>query len=395
MSNFDSLLFYTHRPPVVMTKGEGMTLWDENGKAYLDFLAGWAVNALGHCPPAVALALAKQSTALVNASPAFYNRPMIDYANLLTSRSGLDRAFFTSTGAEANESAIKLARKYGRAKKNNAHHIITTLRGFHGRTLATMSATGKPGWGDMFAPQVSGFSHVPFNDLAAIEQSITKETCAVMLELIQGEGGVYVADNDYVHGLRALCNEHDVLLIVDEVQTGFGRTGTLFACDSYGVRPDIMTLGKGIGAGFPLSAMLAIESLNIFEPGDQGGTYTGQPLAMAVGCAVLMEIEEKALCKHAQKMGDLIKNKLHALADDFPISNIRGKGLMIGFDVPEGIAQTVVDDCRDRGLLINAPSTSSLRMVPALIVSPNDIDCAFSILKESLISFDLNVPLLS
>lgn len=279
-----SILFTAVRPEVVMEKGEGMYLWDTDGKKYLDFIGGWAVNCLGHCPSVITDALNKQASLLINASPTFFNKPMIELAKLLTSISCFDRVFFTSTGAEANEGAIKLARKYGTKYLNGAFEIITTISSFHGRTLATMSATGKKHWQDLFGPRLPGFIHVPYNDIDAMSAAIGSNTCAIMIEPVQGEGGVNIASVAYISALRKLCDDKGILLIFDEIQTGIGRTGKMFAYEHYGIEPDIMTLAKGIGGGFPLSAMLAKEKLNIFDPGDQGGTLPVSllqwPLAM-------------------------------------------------------------------------------------------------------------------
>ncbi len=380
----ENLLFNTHRPDIIMEKGTGMYLWDTEGKKYLDFIGGWAVTCLGHCPAAIANALEKQSKELVNASPAYFNVPMIQFARLLTDISCFDRVFFTSTGAEANEGAIKLARKYGSRNLNGAFEIITTVSGFHGRTLAMMSATGKKHWEPLFAPKVSGFKHVPFNDLNAVRTAISPNTCAIMLELIQGEGGVNPADIEYVKGLRELCDKHGILLIFDEIQTGLGRTGTMFCYEQYGIEPDIMTLAKGIGGGFPLSAMLAKEKYNIFEPGDQGGTYCGQPLAMAVGIAVVNELIEKGLPHNAEVQGEYIKEKLLSIKDKYKLENIRGKGLLLAFDLPDSKGPEIVEQCLKNGLLVNSPNPKMIRLMPALIIRKEDIDLMVEILSGVL-----------
>lgn len=379
-----SVLFTAARPEVVMEKGSGMYLWDTEGKKYLDFIGGWAVNCLGHCPGVISKALEKQACELVNASPSFYNKPMIQFAMLLTECSCFDRVFFTSTGAEANEGAIKLARKYGAKFLGGAYEIITTVNGFHGRTLATMSATGKKQWESLFAPKVAGFRHVPLNDIGAVLAAVNDNTCAIMLEPIQGEGGVIEAGDEYVKALRNLCDEKGILLIFDEVQTGIGRTGKLFAYEHYGIEPDIMTLGKGIGGGFPLSAMLTKEKLNIFEPGDQGGTYSGQPLAMAVGFAVVKEVMEKNLPMNAAVQGGYIIEKLNSIKDKFCLSNIRGKGLLIAFDLPEEKGAEVVSECLKQGLVVNSPKPSTLRLIPPLTVSGKDIDEMMLLLCKAL-----------
>ena len=380
----DTILFTAARPDVVMEKGEGMYLWDTDGNKYLDFIGGWAVNCLGHCPAAISEALREQSSLLVNASPTFFNKPMIELAKLLTDISCFDRVFFTSTGAEANEGAIKLARKYGSKYLNGAYEIITTVSSFHGRTLATMSATGKKLWEDLFKPKLPGFRHVPYNDIAAMAAAVSSDTCAIMLEPVQGEGGVIVADPAYITALRKLCDEKGILLIFDEIQTGIGRTGKMFAYEHYDIEPDIMTLAKGIGGGFPLSAMLTKEKYNIFDAGDQGGTYTGQPLAMAVGLAVINEVMGKKLPERAEIMGDYIKERLNELTLRYHIKNIRGSGLLIAFDIPEPTGKKIVEECLKKRLILNSPQPSSIRLMPPLIVTKYDIDSMMDILSGVL-----------
>ncbi len=379
-----SILFTTVRPEVVMEKGEGLYLWDTDGKKYLDFVGGWAVTSLGHSPAVIAKALARQSKVLVNASPSFLNIPMIEYARLLVNRSCFDRVFFASSGAEANEGAIKLARKYGSLYRDGAFEIITTVNSFHGRTLATMSATGKKKWKNLFEPKVPGFIHVPLNDFAALKAAVNSRTCAVMLEPIQGEGGVFEVDFDYIRQLRQLCDEQGILLIFDEVQTGLARTGKLFAYQHYGVEPDVMTLAKGIGGGFPLAALLVKERFNIFEAGDQGGTYSGQPLAMAVGLAVMQEVLEKNLVDNAAMQGEYIQKKLREIAARFRLTNIRGKGLLLAFDLPTEQGAEVVAACLRQGLLVNSPQPATIRLMPALIVNTAEIDWMTEILANVL-----------
>ena len=379
-----SILFTTVRPEVVMEKGEGLYLWDTDGKKYLDFVGGWAVTSLGHSPAVIAKALARQSKVLVNASPSFLNIPMIEYARLLVNHSCFDRVFFASSGAEANEGAIKLARKYGSLYRQGAIEIITTVNSFHGRTLATMSATGKKKWENLFEPKVPGFIHVPLNDFAALKAAVNSRTCAVMLEPIQGEGGVFEVDSDYIQQLRQLCDEQGILLIFDEVQTGLARTGKLFAYQHYGVEPDVMTLAKGIGGGFPLAALLVKERFNIFEAGDQGGTYSGQPLAMAVGLAVMQEVLEKNLVDNAAMQGEYIQKKLREIAARFRLTNIRGKGLLLAFDLPTEQGAEVVAACLRQGLLVNSPQPATIRLMPALIVDTAEIDAMTEILANVL-----------
>ena len=379
-----SLLFVTSRPSTVMEKGKGMYLWDTEGKNYLDFIGGWAVTALGHCPESIHEAIINQSQTLINASPSFYNKPMIEFAKLLTDNSCFDRVFFASTGSEANEGAIKLARKYGQKNLKGAYEIITTVNGFHGRTLATMSASGKSIWDKLYEPKVAGFIRVLFNDIEAIKAAITKNTCAIMLEPIQGEGGVNEAEKAYIEAISALCEETGILLIFDEVQTGIGRTGTLFAYEQYGIEPDIMTLAKGIGGGYPISALLTKEKLNIFEPFDQGGTYCAQPLGMAVGLAVVSEIINKNICNNVKTQGEYIKEKLKEIKERYELKNIRGKGLLIAFDLPNEKGNEIVGECLKNGLIINSPRPSIIRLMPPLIVTKDDIDIMFEILCSVL-----------
>lgn len=378
------LLKVTERPKIVMDKGKGLYLYDTDGNAYLDFIGGWAVNCLGHSPQAISDVLAEQSKNLVNASPSFYNRPMLEYADLLIRHCCFDRVFFASSGAEANEGAIKLARKYGAVFKNGAFDIITTDQGFHGRTLTTMAATGKAHWEGLFEPKTKGFVKVPFNDFLTLKKAVTKNTCAVMIEPIQGEGGVNVADTAYIQNLRDLCNQEDILLIFDEIQTGMGRTGSLFCYEHYDIEPDIMTLGKGIGGGYPLSALLAKERLDIFDPGDQGGTYTAQPLAMAVGFAVLNELLDNDIIRHCDKMGRRIRQQLSDLSNTHEIDHIRGKGLLIAFDLLKTKGTDLVDQCLQDKLLINAPTATSIRLMPPLVVNETEIESMIAILKKNL-----------
>lgn len=380
----DSILFTTKRSEVVMEHGQGMYMYDTDGKKYLDFIGGWAVNCLGHSPKVIEEALTKQSKTLINSSPSFYNVPMLKFAKLLTDISCFDKVFFINSGAEANEGAIKLARKFGQKEKNGAYEIITTINGFHGRTLATMSATGKSIWKDIYEPKVSGFIHVPFNDIEAMKNVISDKTCAIMLEPIQGEGGVNVASEEYVKELRKVCDENNILLIFDEVQTGVGRCGEMFAYQLYNVEPDIITLGKGIGGGYPLSAVLTKNKYNIFEPGDQGGTYSAQPLGMAVGYAVVNEIIEKSICNNVKEMGSYLLGKINSISCKYNLSNIRGKGLLLAFDLSEDNGSSLVEDCFNKGLIINSPKPNVVRVFPPLIVSKEEIDKMIEILTVAL-----------
>ena len=362
------------RPEIVFTHGDGSWLVDHTGKRYLDFVQGWAVNCLGHNPPAVVDALARQSRKLINPSPAFYNEEALAFAKRLTDQSCFQRVFFTNSGAEANEGAIKLARRWGRKLKGGAYEIITFDRAFHGRTLATMSASGKPGWDTLFAPQVPGFPKATLNDLDSVERLIGPNTVGVMLEPVQGEAGVYPATVEFMQALRKLTSERGLLLIVDEVQTGVGRTGKLFAYEHSGIEPDIMTLGKGIGGGVPLAALLSREDVSVFEYGDQGGTYNGNPLMCAVGSAVFDVVSDPAFLEGVRQTGDYLSGRLADLSNRIGLQGDRGAGLLRALDLGADIGAKVVEIARDDGLLINSPRPATLRFMSALNVSRDEID---------------------
>jgi acetylornithine/N-succinyldiaminopimelate aminotransferase len=373
----DALMFITQRPEILFERGEGSWLFDSTGKAYLDFIQGWAVNCLGHSPVEIRDALVAQSAKLINPSPAFFNGPMIELAGLLTAHSSFDRVFFANSGAEANEGAIKLARKWGRLKRNGAWQIITFDHSFHGRTLATMSASGKPGWDTLYAPQVPGFPKADLNDLASVEALICSETVAVMLEPVQGEGGVIPADPAFLKGLRELTQKHGILLIVDEVQSGMGRTGRLFAHQHAGIEPDIMTLGKGIGGGVPLAALMATESVSCFEPGDQGGTYNGNPLVSAVGVAVMRRLTAPGFMEAVAARGEYLSQRLGDLSHKHGLRGERGVGLLRALVLDRDRGPDLVKaalNAAPAGLLLNAPRPALLRFMPSLTVSEAEID---------------------
>ncbi len=373
----DSLMTITNRPDLVFERGEGSWLYDHQGKRYLDFIQGWAVNCLGHCPPEITAALTAQAGKLLNPSPAFYNGPMVELAGLLTANSCFDRVFFANTGAEANEGAIKLARKWGQLNRQGAFEIITFGHSFHGRTLATMSASGKAGWDTIFAPQVSGFPKAVYNDIASVEALIGPQTVAVMLEPVQGEGGVIPADLDFLKALRALTEKHGILLIVDEVQTGVGRTGKLFAHEHAGIAPDIMTLGKGIGGGVPLAALLAREAICCFVPGDQGGTYNGNPLMTAVGVAVMKRMLAPGFLGEVEAKGAYLAKRLLELSAKHGLKGERGSGLLRALILDDERGPEIVQKALAQGpvgLLLNAPRPNLLRFMPALNVSYEEID---------------------
>lgn len=387
MQDAHSLMYITKRPEIVMISGEGSWLTDDSGKRYLDFLQGWAVNCLGHSNPGMIAALDKQSRQLINPSPAFFNQPMIELADLLTSNSCFDKVFFANSGAEANEGAIKLARKWGKLNKNGAFEIITFDHSFHGRTLATMSASGKPGWDTLFAPQVPGFPKADLNDLASVEKLITDKTVAVMLEPVQGEGGVIPATKEFMQALRALTKRLGILLIVDEVQSGCGRTGKLFAHQLFDVEPDIMTLGKGIGGGVPLAALLCTESIACFEAGDQGGTYNGNPLMTAVGISVMEQLLAPGFLQEVLDKGEYLRNHLLALTKEFNLEGERGEGLLRALMLGRDIGPDLVERARlmgPTGLLLNSPRPNLLRFMPALNISRAEIDTMIEMLRELL-----------
>ena len=376
-ANTDSLMSITNRPDLVFERGEGSWLYDHQGKAYLDFIQGWAVNTLGHCPPEIAAALTAQAGKLINPSPAFYNGPMIELAGLLTANSVFDRAFFANTGAEANEGAIKLARKWGRLHKDGAYEIITFGHSFHGRTLATMSASGKAGWDTIYAPQVPGFPKATYNDIATVNEKIGPKTVAVMLEPVQGEGGVIPADVEFLKALRELATARGILLIVDEVQTGMGRTGKLFAYEHAGIVPDIMTLAKGIGGGVPLAALLATESVACFEPGEQGGTYNGNPLMTAVGVAVIKRLTSEGFLESVLARGEYLKKRLLELSARHGLKGERGSGLLRALILDDERGPAIVQAAltmEPQGVLLNSPRPNLLRFMPALNVSEAEID---------------------
>lgn len=380
----NTLMDVTERPPITMVAGEGAWLTDHAGKRYLDFVQGWAVNCLGHSPRLVVDALARQSATLVNCSPAFFNAPMLELAQLITQHSGLHQVWFGSSGAEVNEGAIKLARRWGEKFRGGAFEIITLQNSFHGRTLATMAASGKPQWEGLFNPKVPGFVKVAINDIAAVERAITDNTVAVMLEPVQGEGGVIPAAPDYLRALRALTRQKNILLILDEVQTGMGRTGSLFAYQQAQITPDILTLGKGLGGGTPLAALVADHACACFEQGDQGGTFSGNALLTAVGCAVFNAVSQPAFLHNVIAQGNYLRAHLEALAQQFDLGEVRGLGLLAAVEVPRHNAADIANAAFTQGLLINAPRSNVLRLMPALNVVANEIDAMATRLAAAL-----------
>jgi acetylornithine/N-succinyldiaminopimelate aminotransferase len=382
-----SLMEITSRPELVFVRGEGSWLFDHRGKRYLDFVQGWAVNCLGHAPPAIAHALAEQAAKLLNPSPAFHNEASIELARLLVEHSCFDRVFFANSGAEANEGAIKLARKWGSKYRQGAWEIITFDHSFHGRTLATMSASGKAGWDKLFEPKVPGFPKAKLNDLVSVEALVGPNTAAVMIEPVQGEAGVVPADADFLRDLRELTRRHNLLLIFDEIQTGLGRTGTLFAYEQFGFEPDIMSLGKGIGGGVPLAALLAKEAICCFDHGDQGGTFNGNPLMTAVGTAVLKLVLAPGFLESVRSNGAYLDQRLQALIGQNGIVGTRGLGLLRALEFEREVTHAIVQAARDlqpTGLLLNAPRPDLLRFMPALNVTRVEVDQMIELLQVAI-----------
>ena len=374
------------RTPIALVKGKGTKVWDADGKEYLDFLAGIAVNSLGHCHPAIVRAIRRQSEKLLHVSNLYHILPQSELARELCRHSFADRVFFCNSGAEANEAAIKLARRYGSEKLGGKYEVISTHNSFHGRTLATLTATGQEKVRAGYDPLPAGFRQVPYNDLKAIEEAIDEhKTVAILVEPIQAEGGINVADQSYLSGLRELCDQRRLLLIFDEVQTGMGRTGKLFGYEHFGVEPDIMTLAKALGGGLPLGAMLAREDVaNSFGPGSHASTFGGNPLVCSVGLVVLKMLLQGGVLKNCVHMGKYFVTGLEALGRRFPfIREIRGKGLMLGVEL-EMEGNPIVETCRQEGLLLNCTANKVLRFVPPLTIKKGEIDRGLAILEKVL-----------
>jgi acetylornithine/N-succinyldiaminopimelate aminotransferase len=374
----------TKRPSVQMVEGKGSWLRDEDGRTYLDFVQGWAVNCLGHAHPAMLEALQTQASRLINCSPSYYNAPMAHLATLVARSSGLHDVYFCNSGAEANEGAIKLARRWGQRHRDGASEIGTTHGAFHGRTLATMSASGKTAFEPLFEPKVPGFVKVPLNDLDAMAAAVTERTVAVMLEPIQGEAGVFPADDAYLEAVRALTRERGVLLILDEIQTGIGRTGRLYAFEHTSVRPDVFTLGKGLGGGVPLAALVASTDASCFEPGDQGGTFGGSALMTAVGCAVMDTVNRPEFLAMVRETSEYFIRRLAELAASHGHGAVRGRGLLLAVALTRGDAAAVAEHAFERGLIINAPRPDTLRFMPALNVTHDEVDEMLKLLEPCL-----------
>jgi predicted acetylornithine/succinylornithine family transaminase len=368
------------RLPVTFVRGRGCLLYDESGGEYLDMVAGIAVNLLGHAHPDVVAAVTRQAQTLIHASNLYFTQPQVELARRLVELSFPSRVFFCNSGAEANEAAIKLARKWGGRNRDGAFEIITTAGSFHGRTLATVTAGGQPKYSDPFKPLPEGFVHVPYNDLDALKEATSERTVAVMLEPVMGEIGVIPAVPGYLEAVRGWCDERDLLLILDEVQTGLGRTGRWFAHQHHGITPDVMTLAKGLGGGLPIGACLASPRADVFEPGDHGSTFGGNPLACAAAISVLSVIERDGLVGHAAEMGEVLSGAL----GDLGVKEVRGLGLMQAFELDEPRAKAVQQASLDAGLIVNAVDDHSVRLVPPLIIGDAEIDRAQSTLRQVL-----------
>ncbi|MCX6000470.1 MAG: aspartate aminotransferase family protein [Chloroflexi bacterium] len=393
MSNWPELeqkyfLHFIKRLPITIVRGQGATVWDDNGKEYLDFIAGWAVNSLGHCHPVLAEALAEQAKTLIHASNQFYTIPQIRLAQLLVQNSCFDKVFLSNSGTEANEGAVKLARKYGKLHLNGAYEVITTFNSFHGRTLAMVAATGQQKFQKPYVPMPGGFVNVEYDSIEALKKATGSQTCAVMIEAIQGEGGVNVPSDDYLGKVRAWCDQKGLLLILDGVQTGVGRTGTLFAYQGFNAEPDIMTLAKGLGSGVPIGAILAKSRAAVFEPGEHGSTFGGNPLACAAAYAVTKFIIDNDVSGNARRVGGYLAGKLEGLKKKFDfVVEVRGRGLLYAMEFNKEIAEAVVMACLERGLLVNNVKPNALRFMPALIIGEKEVDEAMAILEPVLVSF--------
>lgn len=377
------------RYPLVLTKGEGLYVYDANGKKYLDFLAGIAVNVVGHGHKKLVAAIAEQAAKLIHVSNLYHTIPQTTLAKTLAQLSGLDRVFFANSGAEANEGAIKLARKYGKTLNPDRVEIITTENCFHGRTLATLTATAQPKYQKGYEPLPQGFRYIPYNDIGALEKQVTDKTCAVILEPIQGEGGVNIPDAGYLEKAGEICRSRGALLVLDEIQTGMGRTGKLFAFQHTKLKPDIVTMAKGLGGGVPIGAFLATEKVaSVFAPGDHGTTFGGNALATAAANAVLDIIAEERLLDNAESMGQYLLQTLRKLQAKYPalVTEVRGLGLMVGMKLTKP-GKDIVNQCMDKGIIINCTAGDVLRFVPPLTIQKTHVDEMVSVLDSVLAKF--------
>jgi acetylornithine/N-succinyldiaminopimelate aminotransferase len=379
------MMNFIKRIPITFVKGQGLRLWDENGKEYLDYVGGWAADSLGHCHPVLVKALAEQAGTLIHVSNAYYHLHLGKLAELLATNSCFNKVFFSNSGAEANEGAIKLARRWGALKLKGAFETITTYSSFHGRTLAMVAATGQSKMQSPYLPLPAGFVNVEYNNIDSIKKATTDKTCAVMVEPLQGEGGVNIPSVDYLKQLRAWCDEKGLMLIYDEVQTGMGRLGRLFGYQVFGVEPDVITLAKGIASGVPIGVIMAKESHSVFAPGEHGTTFGGNPLVCAAGYAVTKYIIDHNVSENADQMGQYLLVKLGSLKNKYScIADVRGKGLLIGIEFNKDIAEAVMYACLEKGLVINHLKPNMLRVIPPLIITRADVDEGMQILDKAL-----------
>jgi len=380
--------YYMHaanRYPMVIEKGEGTKLWDTNGNEYLDFTSGWAVNNIGHSNQVVADAIEQQSKTLLQTSNVFYTIPQLKLAEILIENSVLDKIFICNSGAEANEGAIKLARKWGKINKNGASKILTAYNSFHGRTISTLAATGQPKYHETFMPVTDGFDYFEFNNIDSLKDKIDDETVGIMIEVVQGEGGVNICSQDFIKNIRKICDEKNIMMIIDEVQTGIGRLGSFYGYEKFGIEPDVITLAKGLGAGVPIGAILAKDEYSVFVPGDHGSTFGGNALTSAAAYASSKFILENDISNNVNKLNTFFTSKLNELMSKFEIiSEVRGMGLLIALEFSMDIAADMITECNKNGLLVNAVRPNALRFMPPLTVTEDEIDQAISKLQKSL-----------
>jgi acetylornithine/N-succinyldiaminopimelate aminotransferase len=382
--------YYMHvvnRQPMVLERGNGVRVWDVDGKEYLDFTAGWAVTNLGHNHPAVTQAIQEQAATLMQTSNQFYSIPQLKLAEALVESSCLDKVFFANSGAEANDGAVKLARKFGKLHRDGAYEVITMMNSFHGRTIGMVAATGNPHYQDQWHPLAPGFVNVPFDDLEAVRAATTDKTCAVMVEVVQGEGGVNVPTEGYLKGLREWCDEKGMLLIFDDIQCGVGRLGTMWGYELFGVEPDVMTLAKGLGNGVPIGAFLCNERANVLEPGDHGSTFGGNPLATAASNATVRYMLKHDVPGRAKKVGAYLFARLQELRTRHPasIKEVRGVGLLLAVQLSDTISAKLVAACNEEGLLLNAVRPDAIRLIPPLIITEADADEAVEKIERGLV----------
>ena len=375
------------RVPLTLVKGNGLWVWDDRGDKYLDFVGGWAVDSLGHCHPAVTGAVTEQVKKLIHTSNQFYTIPQVQLAELLVNNSCLDRVFFCNSGAEANEGAVKLARRYGSLNLKGAYEVITTSSSFHGRTLAMVAATGQDKHQKPYHPLPAGFINVEYDDIEAIKDATSSKTCAIMLELVQGEGGVNSPGQGYIKAVRDWCHRKGILLILDEVQTGVSRLGTLFAYEQYDIEPDILTLAKGLASGIPIGAIMSKEAASVFTPGEHGSTFGGNPVACAAGYATIKYIIENDISANVKRVGEYLVHGLREIRDKYLfVVDIRGQGLLLAMEFSDDIAHNVLTACLNNGLLVNRVKPNAIRLMPPLICGKEEADKALGMLDQALSS---------